>query len=740
MNEETRREFLQKSALLGAAAAVPNSLPAAEAAGLPPIPFGAVYFRKSAPPERDWERDYRQAAKDGMNAFRHWFIWSAIEVAPGRYDWADYDRQMDLAAKHGIKTIIGEISSGAPLWAFRKWPHARMRSVDGSTVGPHYSVAAAVGGWPGLCLDNDEVLARSEEFVRQLARRYRDHPGLGGYDVWNELNHLADAGGCWCEASADKFRAWLKEKYDDLKTLAEAWHCYSFADWRDVRIPDRIGPYPNSIDFGLFRIDNAMRIFERRVKLIRDIDPDHPIINHTIPMGALDRVFPDTYPKGGSYPVFRATRLVDITGFSGGGNHDDRYHLRWSHWAKLDITRSAAGDKPFWCAEMTVGNSWRMKNMDVDKGRITNAQDVRLCMLTNLAGGVRGFFSPRWRPLQDGPTFGSFAWYAMDGSPTERSEAGREMAVWMAKPAHKSLLAARPVRSDLGILLVPDSLIHTWCTQEDIRHYYGSVTGAYQAFLFNQLQPDFVPADDIPAHIRVLYLPFPAMLPDKVVQTLIAWVRRGGSLISEGCPGYFGDLGTAGTVQPNRGLAELFGVEQRFVQFTPDLLEKLEVRLTNGGIVDGGVYRQAYRPTTGKAFARYDDGLVAGVENRFGKGRTRLLGTFPGFRHKQRASARTRNYFADAFAWTGQSPHLTGNNPNLVARLQRNAEDGRLYLWVVNSSRKAAGATYTIAQRHGEVNAITRLRGKTARLPGPNKLDVTVPAREVEIIELHRNI
>ena len=66
---------------------------------LPRIPYGAVYFRKSNPPPEDWETDYRRAAEDGMNVFRHWFLWSAIEVAPGEFDWADYDRQLELAAQ-----------------------------------------------------------------------------------------------------------------------------------------------------------------------------------------------------------------------------------------------------------------------------------------------------------------------------------------------------------------------------------------------------------------------------------------------------------------------------------------------------------------------------------------------------------------------------------------------------------------------------------------------------------------
>ena len=57
--------------------------------GEPVFPYGAVYFRKSNPPMEDWERDYGTAAQDGMNAFRHWFLWSAIEVAPGESTGVD---------------------------------------------------------------------------------------------------------------------------------------------------------------------------------------------------------------------------------------------------------------------------------------------------------------------------------------------------------------------------------------------------------------------------------------------------------------------------------------------------------------------------------------------------------------------------------------------------------------------------------------------------------------------------
>lgn len=75
----------------------------------PVFPYGAVYFRKSNPPEQEWARDHRTAARLGMNTFRHWFMWGSIEIAPGKYDWRDYDRMMDLAAQNGIKVMIAEL-------------------------------------------------------------------------------------------------------------------------------------------------------------------------------------------------------------------------------------------------------------------------------------------------------------------------------------------------------------------------------------------------------------------------------------------------------------------------------------------------------------------------------------------------------------------------------------------------------------------------------------------------------
>ena len=112
--------------------------------------FGAVYFRKVNPPQQDWERDYRVAAEDGHNIFRHWLLWSAIEISPGVYDFSDYDRHLDLAAENGIHTIIAEMTTCAPEWAFEKYPNARLENRDGTKDYSIVNQASMVGGFLGV--------------------------------------------------------------------------------------------------------------------------------------------------------------------------------------------------------------------------------------------------------------------------------------------------------------------------------------------------------------------------------------------------------------------------------------------------------------------------------------------------------------------------------------------------------------------------------------------------------------
>ena len=652
--EVTRREFVETVALLGAGAAagvggVP-SMAQGVAAGMQPLPpakevamgsafpYGAVYFRKSNPPEADWARDHKTAAQVGMNTMRHWFMWSAIEVVPGKYDWADYDRQMDMAHANGLKVIIAEFTTTAPEWAFRKYAASRYKASDGSFATSEVGPSTAVGGFPGLCLDNPDAQAAAERFLTALVERYRNHPALLGYDLWNENTY--DGGGrgkmnCYCDGTRHKLREWLQTRYGSLQALAKAWGRYSYETWEDVEAPRSVGPYAESLDWLEFRVDDAFRLLKWRADLFRRLDPHHLICAHGV-AGTLESL------ASSAHNEWRSAELMDVWGLTWVASR--HANNPWLQFQAMDLVRAGARGKPFWHAEAEAGPLWmqpQVTGRPREDGRQPDAEDVRIWNLISCATGARGILYPRWRPLLDGPLFGAFGPFAMDGSITPRAEMAGHVAKWAN--SHPDVWKARPVKGDLGLLFVPESEIFNYAQQGGAEYYAQSMRGAYQAYFDANIQADFVALKDIDEY-KLVYLAYPVMLKQETAERLKSYVHNGGTLICEGVPGYFGDRGHVGTVQPNFGLDTLFGAREKEVEFDPDLSEQLTLEV-NGSKIFGRYFRQDYDLLGGRSAGKYSNGNTAAVENTFGQGRTLLIGTFPGAGYYLHHGAATKELF-----------------------------------------------------------------------------------------------
>ena len=654
----------------------------------PVYPFGAVYFRKSNPPEQDWERDHKTAAQMGVNIFRHWFMWASVENSPGKYDWRDYDRMVELEAQNRIKVVIAEIVNAAPEWMWDKYPHARRIDSSGSEAYPSVSGSSATGGAP-MCLDNDDVRGQAEKFLTAMVERYRGNAATYGYDVWNE-GGMQD---CYCPATQAKFRLWLKAKYGTIEALGRAWRRYSLADWQFVH-PPRGGGYPDSLDWTEFRRDNAIELMHWRTKLIRRLDQRNKVTAHGT--GLLTEM------------EWRMAADVDSYGYTWVASRHT--NDPWMQFHAVDVVRAGSRGKPFWHTEATGGPLWlqpQVLNRPLEDGRSSDDKDVRVWSLIDMTAGATGIFFTRWRPLLDGPLFGAFGPMGMDGSVTPRAEMASKLARWTN--AHPDIWKSRPVKGDVGIVFIQEA--------DDFNSvqsgaaagaggggggrggrgaaaggggmaagaYVQSLQGAYQAFFDSNIQADFVGIDDI-GEYPMIYLAFPEMLKKTTADKIRDYVTKGGKVISEGCPGYFGDGGTVGAVQPNLGLDQLFGARETYVQFTPDLLDRLTLTVRDKQI-GGGYFLQEYKLAGGQAAGQYSNGHIAAVEHATGSGKTLLIGTFPGGAYYRNHAPATREFFAGLLAWAGVQPQVQLNDPAVKARLHRGA--GGTYLWVVNPTRTA---------------------------------------------------
>lgn len=694
---------------------------------LPQVPFGAVYFRKSNPPRQDWERDYGTAGEDGLNVFRHWFMWAAIERRPGHYDWDDYDRQMDLAAKNNIKTVIAELTHTVPDWAYRKFAHARQLKSDGQPLTSNMGVSSATGGFANngggagaLSMNAPEVKEAVGAFLKALASRYKGHPALLGYDVWNEANYGANVD--YSDYMKADYRLWLKAKYGTLDTLAEAWYRYSYAEWDDIEPPHQIAAYPENLDWLEFKKHNYYDQMQFKIDTIRSIDSDCMIAAHgvgsAIPLMASNGC--DDWLAASKVELYGLTWVPSRRGFK-----------PWQNFFGPDLTRAASRGKKWWHAERPGGPLWlqpQVLGRDKEDGRVMDPEDIRTLTMTSFAAGASGVLNLRYRPLLDGPLFGAFGSYGMDGSRTPRSDMASDIAKWANAQEQKPLFEARPVKGDIAILVIPEA--QAWDYLLNHHHqpelYREAMWGAYRGFFDNGIQADWVHIDHIEDY-DTIYAPYPIMLTTAHAKQLADWVKNGGTLISEATPGYFGDRGKVGTMQPHNGLDAVFGAREHDVEFMPDIADRIRFDL-NGKTVKGGGFLQSYTPTTGTIRGTFGDGRNAVIENHYGQGRTLLVGTHPGVAYFRDSNSDNLAYFSDVLTWTGKTQRVQLSNPSLQARLHEGAE-GKI-LWLLNPTREAQPVSVSIdGQAASPGNAYW---GD----PASSGAKLTVPARDVLIFQL----
>lgn len=683
------------------------------------FPYGAVYFRKSTPPQEDWERDYMRAAKDGYNLFRHWLIWSAVETAPGVYDWSDYDRQFELAEKYGIQIVLAEITVSVPAWAAARYPELLQEAGRGNILYPQMAGNSAVGGFPtGFCLDKPAARAMAGAFLEAAARRYGGHPMLYGYDIHNECYQRTDT--CFCEDTVREYRNWLRRKYKTVDAVNKNWHVYSLTDFDEIYPPVKPGFFPDSVDWLQFRHDRLYENIQWKIDRIRSADRSAKITAH-----GMSDCF--AYYSEQASDHWAAAKKADIYGLTWvpcrKGNEP------WRNFAAFDLLRSASGDTPFWHTEAQGGPLWmqpQLKGRAASDGRVPEKEDIRLWNLILMACGGRGILYTRFRPLLDGPLFGAFAPYDMDGGRTERSEMASKIAVWANRPEQKDLWRAHPACGDIHILFVPECETASFLlSQSGEEHMYpAALYGAYEGFYSQGIQADFVHIDDIEkAHI--LYFPFPLALSEEHAKRLAAWVKEGGTLIAESCPGFFTEYMHANAVQPVPELEALFGVRQRNAQFMPDLAVNVRFDLL-GEEVRGGGFIQTYELKGAGELARYGDAVIA-ARNRCGEGTAVLVGAAISLGGED-----NHTFYGRLLKYLGASLPIRVSDHVVQARLH--LDGTRRVLWVVNPGREEKKVC--ISLRDGGLPGRIYWAGGRILSADKNEIEVSVGGRDAVVLEL----
>ncbi|MDD2706564.1 MAG: beta-galactosidase [Verrucomicrobiae bacterium] len=678
------------------------------------FPLGTHVYREPHQDQDELMADLPLLKKLGFNMIKIQECWCIDEPREGEIDLSRIERIIARARELGLGVYLGLTMEQAPAWLRRKFPDCFLVYANGLPHNDLTQYCLPADGKPGPCWDHPGARAAAGRFIAKLVRQLGRFENLWCWNTWQEIGFWPNNGGepgfCYCPHTLARFREWLQSRHKSLDELNRAWQT-GFGDWEEVEPPRRHGYVPSFIDWRYFMDDVYItRVLEWKTRIIKENDPyQRPVFSH---VGA------PQWPGGMDW---RWARVAD---FYGKSNYPDWHHISsWDDatrrpisrsagrygqlWESLlmgtDFCRCAAGrERPFWGAEFQGGPI----SIGIEQQPDPSPENIRFWMLSALAGGVNGisFWNHRseisWREAN------GFGLLDPRGDSTPRIEEAARIGRAIQTEAELFTLG-RPPQADVAILINEDLYHFCQATEGNaLQHLHHGIRGHYHRLFTMGIGADFIETEEVIrgglAGYKAAILPVPLALDGGVFQHLRTFVRQGGLLISDACPGRHDRHGFCPRAQMVDGGEEVFGArhkkirivkepnvqsvwtprEDRLGQWLPPMILKGTGPLA-GARLRASFYLQTLEPVSAQPILKAGAEAV-GTLNHFGKGLAALLGTFAGHSSLTHRLETSEGVFEKLLPMAGVKPDRCGR------LLRRRRVHGNKQAWfLINPSDKA---------------------------------------------------
>jgi beta-galactosidase len=525
--------------------------------------LGSHYYRAPFPLEKYWEDDLAAMKDSGLNTVQLWVVWAWVEPRPGDFDFSDYDRLIEIAAKNGLKVVLSTIAAIHPLWIHDEAEGSEMITNMGQKVISSSRRECHFGLTPGGCIDHPKVMELISRFLQETAQRYVGIGHLAGWDVWNELRWNVHSDGlvCYCPHTIKKFQDRLREQFGSLENLNKAWH-RRYATFEQVMPGKRPGRvYTEMTAFEEFITARSVEFGQKRYSIIKKIDPKRPVTVHggkpTVLYGS-DTYLSDTEP---STVLHRGNDWDFADGIDGIGTSSfpvweeiDEYDFT----ARIAYSRSAARGRELWLSELQGGRA----ATGFDSHKAVEAAVQQRWLWNGIAQGATAVLFWCWRDEVFGRESAGFGLSGADGKAGERLEAMRETSRIIE--ANQPLLQDyMPEKGRVGVWFSPSTYYLEWAERGAALSAMESIGGYVRALLRNDIAFRVVEEKHLDElkELGVLFMPRCLVLPPEAEEALLDYLSDGGILVVES---EFGAFNTSGIyLYPNeRFLARTAEIEE----------------------------------------------------------------------------------------------------------------------------------------------------------------------------------
>lgn len=599
-----------------------------------------------------WPEDVRLMREAGIGLVAiNIFGWSSINPAKDRWDFSALDEIIALLHAGGIRINLGTGTSSPPPWLTARHPEILPVGEDGDVFHP--------GGRQGYCPSSPLFRAYAAEVVTRIVERYGDHPAVSLWHVSNELGcHNAL---CYCDASAEAFRAWLRARYEHIDALNRAWGTtfwsQRYSDFADIRPPARALSLRNpgqTIDFQRFSSDEQLALYRAEAAILRERS-DVPVTTNFMVTAHIRNL--DYWSWAADMDVIANDHYLDRR------LDDPRGELSFA----ADLTRGLAKGAPWLLMETSTGAvNWQPHNLAKAPG------EMQRNIAAHVARGADGICFFQWRASIQGAEKYHTALVPHAG---EDSDQWRE-AVELGRLLERlGPVAGSRVMADAALFFSWESwwAVETEGRPSEALTYLGQAHAAHAALSDAGVTADVVrPGAELDGY-RLLIVPALHLISDADAAAIARAVENGATALITFFSGIVDEEDRVRTGGYPGAFRDLLGI--RSEEFAP-LRPEETVRLTDG--TTATVWSERLKATDAEVVASFVDGPAAGrpaiTRRTAGAGEAWFLGTQP-------AREDYRRLVASLAASAGAVP-APGAGPDV--EIVRRIGDAGSFLFVIN--------------------------------------------------------
>ena len=475
----------------------------------PHIVYGGDYNPEQWAPEF-WQEDARLMQEAGVNLVSLGvFAWAKMEPASGQYDFAWLDQVMDLLHKHGVSVNLATPTAAPPPWLVKLHPEILPVTSDGVTL------------WHGsrrhYCPHSPAYRESVKQLVTQLARHAIGHPALSLWHIDNEYAcHYSE---CFCDVSVAEFRRWLRQRYQSIEKLNDAWGTafwsQHYGEWSEMMAPRRtpalVNPTQN-LDWQRFCSDSWLACFSDQKAILKEITPNIPITTNFM-----------NFHKPLDHWKWAASE--DVVSFD---SYPDTSDPNWMILAGIgsDLMRSLGGGKAWILMEQAPTHvNWRQRNATKRPGV------MRLGSYQAMAHGADGIMFFQWRASQAGSE--KFHSGMLPHVGTD-SRVWREVKALGSELGRLAALRSSRVESEVAILFDWENW---WALEQgsmpsnDLK-LMPRVIAFYTELFKRHITVDFAhPGADL-SHYKLVIAPHLYLVDDHSAANIETYVANGGTLLT----------------------------------------------------------------------------------------------------------------------------------------------------------------------------------------------------------------